>query len=60
MFNSSPKVRQAVYIIATLTQPVMFYLLSENTVTSFQYGLYAVVMAAVTALAAVNVDKKEV
>jgi len=54
--NLPPKVRQVIYITATLTQPVMFYLLSENTVTSFQYGLFAVVMGAVTALAAVNTN----
>lgn len=54
MFNLPPKVRKAVYVIATVASPVMFYLLNENTVTSFQYGLFAVVMTAVTTLAAVN------
>jgi hypothetical protein len=56
--NLPPKVRVVIYILATLSQPVMFYLLSENTITSYQYGLYAVVMGAITALAAVNVDTK--
>lgn len=56
--NLPPKVRQAIYIIATVSQPVMFYLLNENTVTTFQYGLFAVIMGAITALAAVNVDTK--
>ncbi len=58
MFNLPPKVRKAVYVIATVASPVMFYLLNENTVTSFQYGLFAVVMTAVTTLAAVNVSSK--
>ncbi len=56
--NLPPKVRQVIYILATLSQPVMFYLLSENTITDYQYGLFAVVMGAITALAAVNVDTK--
>jgi hypothetical protein len=55
--NPAPKVRQAIYVLATVSQPVMFYLLNQNTVTDFQYGLYAVVMGAVMALAAVNVSK---
>lgn len=55
--NLPPKIRQAIYIIATVSQPVMFYLLNENTVTTFQYGLFAVIMGAVTTLAALNVTE---
>jgi len=56
--NLPPKVRVVIYILATLSQPVMFYLLSQNTITDYMYGLYAVIMGAITALAAVNVDTK--
>lgn len=57
--NLPPKVRQAIYIIATVASPVAFYLNQETVLSDFWFGLFAVVMSAVTALAAINVNVKE-
>lgn len=54
--NLPPKVRQAIYGIATVLTPTIAYLNQQGTVTDFQFGLYSVVMAGVTALAYVNVN----
>lgn len=56
--NLPPKVRQAIYIIATISSPVAFYLNQNTVVSDFWFGLYSVVLAAVTTLAAINVDTK--
>lgn len=54
--NLPPRVRQVIYILAAVSQPVMLFLLDNARVNDFQYGLFTVVMVAVTSLAAVNVD----
>jgi len=51
-----PKLRQAIYIVATVAGPTMFYLNKQGTVSDFIFGLFTVVMGAITTLAAVNVD----
>lgn len=56
--NLPPEVRRVVYIVATVASPVMFYLNTEAVVSDFWFGLFSVVMSAVTALAAVNVNVK--
>lgn len=55
-----PKVRQAIYAVTTVASPVMYYLNQEAVLTDFWFGLFSVVVSAVTALALVNVSKKEV
>lgn len=57
--NLPAKVRQAIYIVATVASPVMYYLNQEAVLEDFWFGLFSVVMAAVTALAAVNVTPDE-
>jgi uncharacterized membrane protein YvlD (DUF360 family) len=52
-----PKVRQTIYIVTAIASPVMLYLSQTQTVSDFVYGLFAVVVTAVTSLAAVNVSK---
>jgi hypothetical protein len=54
--NLPPKVRQVIYAVATVLSPTMYYLNQQGTVTDFQFGLYSVIMAGVTALAFVNVN----
>jgi hypothetical protein len=58
--NLPSKVRQVIYIVATLATPTLVYLNSQVVVSDFWLGLYSVIMSAVTVLAAVNVtpDKK--
>lgn len=57
--NLPSKVRQAIYIIATIATPVVFYLNQQTVINDFWSGLYAVVMTAVTGLAALNTDTSE-
>lgn len=56
--NLPPKVRKAIYVVATVATPVLTYLNQQGTVSDFVFGLYAVVAGAVTALAAINTDVK--
>lgn len=49
------KARKAIYVVATVATPVMYYLNQQKVVSDFWFGLYSVAMTAVTALAAVNV-----
>jgi uncharacterized membrane protein YvlD (DUF360 family) len=52
------KVRQAIYVVTAVASPVMAYLLTQGTITEFSFGLFSVVVTAVTTLAAVNVSTK--
>lgn len=55
--NLPPKVRQAIYVIGFIGSPLMGYLNEQGVITSFQLGLYTVIMGAAFALAALNVEK---
>ena len=55
--NLPSQVRQALYILVTLTSPVVFYLNQQTVVNDFWFGLYSVVVSAVSVLAALNVSK---
>lgn len=57
--NLPPQVRQIIYIVATIATPVMTYLNQAGTVSGFWFGLFGVVMMAVTSLAALNVTPDE-
>lgn len=57
--NLPPKVRKAIYVLSTVATPVMGYLATQGVVSEFWFGLYAVVMTAVTGLAAVNTNTDE-
>lgn len=57
--NLPAKVRQAIYVVATVASPTMFYLNQQTVLDDFWFGLFSVVMGAVTALAALNVDTKK-
>jgi hypothetical protein len=57
--NLPAKIRQAIYIVATIATPTMVYLNSQVIVNDFWLGLYSVIMSAVTVLAAVNVTSDE-
>lgn len=54
MFNPSPQFRQAVYVLTSVLSPVMYYLNQQTVVSDFWFGLFAVVVTAVTGLAAYN------
>ena len=56
--NLNSEIRKYIYIITAITSPVMVYLNSQGAVNDFWYGLYAVVVSAVAALAAYNVSNK--
>lgn len=53
-FNLPLRVRQVIYIVATIATPTFTYLNQQGSVSDFSFGLYAVIVGAVTALAAVN------
>lgn len=57
--NLPAQVRKAVYILATIATPTLYYLNQQTVVNDFWFGLYSVVMTAVTALAALNVTPDE-
>jgi hypothetical protein len=57
MFNPTPQVRQAVYVVTALSSPVMAYLNQQGVVNEFWFGLFSVVVTAVAGLAAYNVKK---
>ena len=57
--NLPPQVRQIIYIVATIATPVMTYLNQAGAVNGFWFGLFGVVMMAVTSLAALNVTPDE-
>lgn len=57
MFNPTPQVRQAAYILTALSSPVMAYLAQQGVVNEFWFGLFSVVVTAVAGLAAFNVKK---
>jgi len=57
--NLPAKVRQAIYIVATVASPTMFYLNQQTVLDDFWFGLFSVVLGAVTALAALNVTPDE-
>ncbi len=56
--NLPPQVRQAIYVVTAVASPVMAYLLLQGTISDFVFGLFSVVVTAVTSLAAVNVSTK--
>jgi len=57
MFNPTPQVRQAAYVVTALSSPVMAYLNQQGVVNEFWFGLFSVVVTAVAGLAAYNVKK---
>lgn len=57
MFNPTPQVRQAAYVLTALSSPVMAYLNQQGVVNEFWFGLFSVVVTAVAGLAAYNVTK---
>ena len=57
--NLPAQVRKAVYILATISTPTLYYFNQQTVVNDFWFGLYSVVMTAVTALAALNVTPDE-
>lgn len=57
--NLPSRVRQAIYIIATVASPTVYYLNQQAVVNDFWFGLFSVVMSAVTVLAAINVTPDE-
>lgn len=57
--NPPAKVRQAIYVVATVASPTMFYLNQQKVVSDFWFGLFSVVIGAVSALAAINVNTKK-
>lgn len=50
------KLRKAIYVVATVASPTMFYLNQQSVVNDFWFGLFSVVLAAVTGLAALNTN----
>lgn len=48
------KLRLAIYVVATVATPVLYYLNQQSVVADFWMGLYTVVVTAVTGLAALN------
>lgn len=57
--NFPSRVRQVVYAFATVASPTMVYLNQQDIVNNFWYGLYGILISAVTGLALVNVSNKE-
>lgn len=58
MVKLPAKVRKEIYVTTALTSPVLAYLNQSGVVNEFWFGLYAVVVTAVTSLAALNVSEK--
>lgn len=53
--NPPAKVRVVLYVLAAVGTPTIAYLFSQNTISSFWFGLWTVVSTAVFALAGINV-----
>jgi len=47
----SPQVRRAIYLIIAVAAPAMAYLNNEGVINSVWFGLFSVVVSAVSALA---------
>lgn len=47
----SPQVRRAIYLIIGVTAPAMAYLNNEGVINNVWFGLFSVVVSAVSALA---------
>jgi hypothetical protein len=58
MINFPPKVRAGLYALIAITSPVVAYLGTEGTISTFIVGLYSVIVTAVSALAFSNVSDK--
>ena len=56
--NLPPKVRATLYVLIAISSPVLFYLNEQSVVDSFWFGLYSVIVTAVSALAFSNVSDK--
>ena len=56
MINIPSNVRSTIYVVTALTSPLVAYLGTEGTISSFAVGLYSVIVTAVTALAFHNVN----
>lgn len=54
------RVRQIIYILTAVVTPIVAYLGDQGKLDTFWVGLVAVVISAVTALAAYNVDTAKV
>ena len=59
MINIPSNVRSTIYVVTALTSPLVAYLGTEGTISSFVVGLYSVIVTAVTALAFHNVNSDE-
>ncbi len=57
MFNPTPQVRQAAYVLTAIASPVVAYLNQQGVINQFWFGLFSVVVTAVAGLAAYNVTK---
>lgn len=55
--NLPPNVRATLYALITVLSPVVTYLNSQNVLSDFSVGLFAVIVSAVSALAFSNVTK---
>lgn len=55
MINLSPNIRSTLYAVIAITSPVIAYLGTEGTISTFVVGLYSVIVTAVSALAFSNV-----
>ena len=53
--NLPPKVRAILYAVIAVSSPVVAYLGTEGTISSFVVGLFSVIVTAVSALAFGNV-----
>lgn len=56
--NLSPQVRQGLYILITVSAPVVTYLSAKGFIGTLEVALYTGLVSAVTLLAAFNVSKK--
>lgn len=57
MVKLPAKVRKAIYVATAVLSPVLAYLNQTGVVNEFWFGLYAVVVTAVSSLAALNVTE---
>lgn len=58
MYNPSPKIRSALYVISAVVTPVLAYLANEGTISTYIAGLWLVVNTAILGLANANVQDK--
>lgn len=58
-FNLPPKVRLTLYVIVAISSPFVTYLADRGTIGTLEVSLFAGVVSAVSALAAINLNRSK-